>query len=65
MSFSFVSRDECPKRRSPIVGVGILALGWWLGRWWGLAGGAVIAAVVVPDGLIAGTMLYAMTQDGA
>jgi hypothetical protein len=46
------------------VAVGILALGWWVGRWWGLAGGAAVAAVVVVGGLIAGTLLWAMTQDG-
>lgn len=47
------------------LGVGILALGWWLGSWWGLAAGAAIAAVMVGGGLIAGTMLWAMTQDSA
>jgi len=48
-----------------LVAVAIAALGWWLGGWWGLAGGATIGAVVLVGGLVAGTLLWAMTQDSA
>jgi hypothetical protein len=47
-----------------LIAAGIIALGWWIGRWWGLLGGAAISAVVVVGGLIAGTLIWAMTQDG-
>lgn len=43
----------------------LLPLGWWLGRWCGLAGGAVLGIVVLAGGLVGGGLIYAMTQDSA
>jgi hypothetical protein len=48
-----------------VVALGLLALGWWIGGWWGLLVAAVVAVVVVVGGLVAGTLIWAMTQDGA
>lgn len=47
------------------IAVGLSVLGWWLAGWWGLVGGVVIGVLVLAGGLIAGTMMWAMTQDGA
>ena len=48
-----------------VVAVGLVGLGWWLGGWWGLVGGIAVGATVFIGGLIAGTLLWAMTQDSA
>ena len=41
----------------------LVALGWWLFGWWGVAGGGVLAALLVAIGLAGGGMIYAMSQD--
>jgi hypothetical protein len=48
-----------------MVAAGLVALGWWIGGSWGLVGGVAVGATVFIGGLIAGTMLWAMTQDSA
>lgn len=48
-----------------VVAIGIAFVGWWLGRWWGLLGGVAIGTAVLGGGLVAGTLVWAMTQDGA
>lgn len=47
-----------------LVAIGIAVLGWWIGGWWGLVGGVAVGVVVFAGGAIAGTLLWAMTQDG-
>lgn len=44
--------------------IGVMALGWWVGRWWGLGVGATVGSLVFSAGLTAAGMLYAMSQDG-
>jgi len=47
-----------------LLAVGLAVLGWWIGSWWGLAIGVVIGAIVFVGGLVGGTLMWAMTQDG-
>ena len=48
-----------------IVAVAVVVLGWWIGGWWGLAAGLAIGVTIFIGGVIAGTLLWAMTQDSA
>jgi uncharacterized membrane protein len=48
-----------------LVAIGLAVLGWCIGAWWGLAIGVVVGAVVFVGGLVGGTLMWAMTQDGA
>jgi len=47
-----------------VIAFGLAALGWRLGRWWGLAVGAGIGILLLIAALVGGGLLYAMTQDG-
>jgi hypothetical protein len=47
-----------------VLAVGLAVLGWWIGSWWGLAVGVVVGALVFVGGAVAGTLLWAMSQDG-
>jgi hypothetical protein len=56
--------------RASLIGLAILAfalawLGFWIGGVWGLVIGGVIGLVAAFGGMVAVTLLWAMSQDGA
>lgn len=48
-----------------LVLIGVVALGWWIGRWWGLGVGATIGSIAFAAGLTAAGMICALSQDSA
>ena len=48
-----------------VVAAGLVGLGWFIGRWWGLAIGLVLGIALFLCGFTAAGLIYAMTQDGA